>query len=60
MEIKLELSQNDAESDRSAILDPLVRFNNNKTDDPAYLPLNVLIRANEGAANVTRPSYSSL
>lgn len=50
MEIKLELTDFDRDSDRSAIFDPLIKFNIARAGEHSSLPLNVIIRDATGGA----------
>jgi len=43
MNINLELTDVDLASDRSAIFNPLLRYNESKVGDPSLIPLNILI-----------------
>jgi len=44
MDVRLELSANDRQSDRAAIFDPLIEYNKAIVGDPVLLPLNILVR----------------
>ena len=47
MNINLELTDVDLASDRSAIFNPLLRYNESKVGDPSLIPLNILIKGDK-------------
>ena len=52
IEFNLEVMSTDRNSDRSAIFDPLIKYNTSRVGESSILPLNVMLRGNTSSSAI--------